>query len=287
MMTQEFLSYLVFQLELRTSEFADDQKFKVVEDTTEYESYKLHHENHSSYIKPPFLVIGFDSNIDDRQIYGPIIAYVRAIYQVNQGQQIGADYLNPKGTIVRGFYVHLSAKSLKEIIEIKKTDPWVGTMFEGYVHVSAKTKGNLGEIYVEQFLVNVMNLTVKKAPSATAGFDRYVNGKKVEIKFSLATRNAKDPTKVDKNSFVFNHVSCNKDWEILILCGINSMKDYSMIYITKYDFINNIDRLVADSVFNIQQGGKKLKNDDYMCSNISLLKKYSIVKDISTLSDVL
>ena len=65
---------------------------------------------------------------------------------------------------------------------------------------------------------------------------------------------------------MFNHISCNKDWERLLLLGINK-DNYHMNWISKEDFIRRID------IFSYQQGGKEIKNDDFM-----FVKKYSVLE---------
>lgn len=157
---------------------------------------------------------------------------------------------------------------LQEFIKSKITDPWVNTPFEGYTYLHNSAKGNLGEKYAEKVL-RFNGLDVRPAEKSTSGYDRFVNDKKCEIKFSLATRNSKDNTKVDKDSFVINHVSKDKDWDFLLFIGINpEPNDPKIIWFKKEDFRNNFS-----ACFNVQQGGKKIDNDDYMCTKINELRK--------------
>ena len=156
-------------------------------------------------------------------------------------------------------------------------DPWKGTSFEGYVFMSPKQKGEFGERFVSK-LMTLSGSEVKRAKTSTAGHDRVIDDILTEIKFALATRNKKDGVTIDK--FIINHVSVGKDWQRLIFCGINSdEKDARIVFITKEDFEAH---LKSDKCyFNIQQGGKKVGNDDYICTNVAALLECDFVRDIA------
>jgi hypothetical protein len=153
---------------------------------------------------------------------------------------------------------------LSAFIKNNLEDPWKGTLFEGYVFLSPKQKGQFGEKFVEK-LLKMKNFNVMKADSTS--YDRLVNGMKIEIKFSLATRDKKSKG-VKKDSFIINHVGENKDWERLIFVGINDIGKMRCIWFSKEDFTKHL----KDGVFNRQQGGNKDKNDDFMCSGGNILK---------------
>ena len=111
-----------------------------------------------------------------------------------------------------------------------------------------------------------------------SGHDRIIDGYKTEIKFSLS---------VKKDHFMFNHLACHKDWERLILLGINPNDHFQMNWMYKKDFVENIkyiDDINSDiCVFKYQQGGKKTKNDDYIfSSNYSKLKNAKILQEMNT-----
>ena len=175
--------------------------------------------------------------------------------------------------------------SLRDYIDSNLQDPWKGTNFEGYVYLSPKQKGELGERFVSN-LMNNLGHKVERAATSTAGHDRVIS--KIwlntpimiptEIKFALATRNKKGGVTLDK--FIINHVSVGKDWERLIFCGINpDEKDARIVFITKADFEAH---LKSDKCyFNVQQGGKKVGNDDYICTNVAALLECDFVKDIA------
>ena len=158
--------------------------------------------------------------------------------------------------------------SLRKYIEANITDPWETTPFEGYAFMNPKQKGEFGERFATKLLQQAGH-TVERAHSSTAGYDRIVNGKKVEIKFSLANRD-KVHGGVKKDVFVLNHVSMAKDWERLLFIGVNAEEtDLRLVWFTRLDFTNHI--ITAGDgkrCFNLQQGGKKVKNDDWMCTKI-------------------
>ena len=167
--------------------------------------------------------------------------------------------------------------SLRDYIDSNLQDPWKSTNFEGYVSMSPKQKGELGERFVSNFMT-FSGCDVKRAKTSTAGYDRVIDGILTEIKFALATRNKKGGVTVDK--FIINHVSVGKDWERLIFCGINpDEKDARIVFITKADFEAHLKN--DKCYFNVQQGGKKVGNDDYICTNVAALLECDFVKDIS------
>jgi len=159
---------------------------------------------------------------------------------------------------------------LQRFIKSKLADPWMNTDFEGYVYLHNSAKGKLGENYAERIL-NQGGFCVGPAPSSTSGYDRSVNEKKCEIKFSLATRNKKNNHTTDKDSFMINHVSKGKDWDFLLFIGINvNPHDIRIIWFNRDDFKGHF-KDGKSTCFGTQQGGKNIKNDDYMCTNYTKL----------------
>ena len=168
--------------------------------------------------------------------------------------------------------------SLQNYIEQNLEDPWQRTPFEGYVFMSPKQKGEFGERFTSKYLTH-LGCNVKRAKTSTAGHDRVVDDILTEIKFSLAIRNrSKGGVIFDK--FIINHVSSGKDWERLVFVGINeNEEDLRVIWFTKEDFNNHIAS--SDSLFKVQQGGKGVGNDDYICTNVKNLLECEWVKSIS------
>ena len=168
--------------------------------------------------------------------------------------------------------------SLQNYIEQNLEDPWQRTPFEGYVFMSPKQKGEFGERFTSNYLTH-LGCNVKRAKTSTAGHDRVVDDILTEIKFSLAIRNrSKGGVIFDK--FIINHVSSGKDWERLVFVGINeNEEDLRVIWFTKEDFNNHIAS--SNSLFKVQQGGKGVGNDDYICTNVKNLLECEWVKSIS------
>ncbi len=166
---------------------------------------------------------------------------------------------------------------LTEYINQNTQDPWKGTPFENYVHMSPKQKGEFGERFVSQYFTEMI-CDVQRAKTSTAGHDRVIDGILTEIKFALATRNAKKGG-VKQDSFIINHVSRDKDWERLVFFGINpDEKEARLVWFTKEDFLNHLDS--KECVFAHQQGGKGIGNDDYICTKVSRLLELEWVHNI-------
>jgi len=167
---------------------------------------------------------------------------------------------------------------LSNYIAKNTVDPWSDTPFRGYAYMSPKQKGEFGEMFVSKLAEQGGN-KVEKAHSSTAGYDRVINDMKVEIKFSLACRAKTEDFGVHKDQFVLNHISKGKDWERLIFCGVNPKEeDLRILWFNKADFVKHIESECV-SCFNTQQGGKKIQNDDYMCTNIHTLQSYDWVHE--------
>ena len=176
--------------------------------------------------------------------------------------------------------------SLQNYINQNTQDPWIGTNFEGYVFMSPKQKGEFGERFVHKYM-ELLEYKLERAATSTAGHDRIVlhyleevmtSRYLTEIKFSLACRNTKGSVTDDK--FIINHVSVGKDWERLIFCGINpNEEDVRFVFITKEDFEAHLKS--DNCLFNVQQGGKKVGNDDYICTKVATLLECDFVKEIS------
>lgn len=168
-----------------------------------------------------------------------------------------------------------SDNELIDYINGNLSDPWVGTPFEGYVFLSPKQKGEFGEKFISKYFTIIKNSKVQKP--LNAGHDRIVDDKKIEFKFSLATRDKKNGVK--KDQFIINHISRDKDWERLVFFGINfDENDARMIWFTKDDFLKHLDS--DDCLFNHQQGGKSIENDDYICTKVDKLLELSFIKTI-------
>ena len=146
--------------------------------------------------------------------------------------------------------------SLRTYIEDNTFDPWVGTGLEGYVFLGSKKQGAYGERFMSEFLESI-GLVVQSP--VNPGHDRIVTGVRTEFKFSVAKRDCKKQC-INEDAFTFNHLAVKKDWERVILCGMNPGMSH-MIWFTKQDFI---DELALDKpLFKRQQGGKDGGNDDW------------------------
>ena len=145
-------------------------------------------------------------------------------------------------------------------------DPFEETEFKGYMHMNPKQKGEYGEQRISETLRNGgYNVEPrKKNPDGTTdtGHDRIVDGFLTEMKFSLASKGKFDV-------FTLNHVSKGKNWDRLIFVGINLHEENRMYWMSKDAFIEDVDS--DKPLFSYGQGGKKIKNDDYMITGRNLM----------------
>ena len=162
-----------------------------------------------------------------------------------------------------------SDNTLQNYIKERNIDLWINTKYEGYTFLSPKQKGEFGEMFVDRY----MNSRGSKVTSKiNSGHDRIIDNHKTEIKFSLCNKNKQG---LREDSFFINHVSIGKDWNRLIFVGINYNESNSrIIWFTKNDFIFGIKDL-----FDKQQGGNKMNNDDYKLSGkIDALLSHPLTK---------
>ena len=159
--------------------------------------------------------------------------------------------------------------SLKQYIENNIQDPWVDTVFKGYVHMDPKQKGEFGEQVVSRYLGN-LGFTIEDRNEY--GHDRIINGLRTEIKFSLAQKNSTGG--IHPNRFVLNHISCKKEWDRLFFMGINGENKIQILWFTKKDFTKYVNEVQQHErcVFRKQQGGKMGKNDDFMCNSTNFIR---------------
>jgi len=166
--------------------------------------------------------------------------------------------------------------TLSNYLNRNLVDPWKGTKYEGYVFLLPTQKGKFGEILISKYMES-KDCVILKAHNK--GHDRIIDGFKTELKFGLCTRDSYTG-KLREDLFVINHISMDKDWERLIFFGINFDEEKSrFLWFNKKDLINYIRQ--DGKQFLSQQGGKKIKNDDFMiCGNINALIKLDFVKGI-------
>lgn len=146
-------------------------------------------------------------------------------------------------------------KDLKEYFEdpeIVKTNenPWKGTCVEGYYNLLPNQKGSASE----KLIIKALEKKGHKVTRRTnAGHDFVVDGRKVELKFGLATdRNTNFET-------IYNHISINKDWDDILFVCVNGDGEIKSACFSK-------ENLPWDLAKH-QQGGAGVKNDDFMISH--------------------
>ncbi len=179
---------------------------------------------------------------------------------------------------------------IREYIRSMINDPWIDTDIEGYKFVGNVQKGEVGEVYVSNYMKDELGSEVLPADCGPNGpYDRIISGINTEIKFSAAhsDNNADVPTikrnKRGEVNWTINHVAVEKIWERLIFCGmdlVNGVAVPNLVWCIKQDFI---DCLNETTFFKRQQGGQNGDNDDFMCSSANVIKwmKSEYTKDMS------
>jgi hypothetical protein len=166
----------------------------------------------------------------------------------------------------------LSDGELKNYLEEATVNPWKGTYFENYPYLNNKRKGMFGEKLVAKYMP-YLNCSVRNRK--TSGQDFIIDGYKTEVKISLAHAGK-------KNRFALNHISFKKDWERLIFVGINvDLPTSRIVFFSKKDLLQHY-QTSESPIIKHQQGGKKIKNDDYlMIGNFDSVFELDFVHDIS------
>jgi len=168
---------------------------------------------------------------------------------------------------------------------------WVKQYAPNYYSLDAKNKGKYGE---EFFLSHYKDCADVVWNNNNDDHDFTVNGLKMELKFSFAS-NVKGIGHYDK--FTFNHIGIHKNWDYLVLIGINppesiahlrrgytyteSIRAYA---ISKQDFIENYDYHIENNLLSVQQGGKASGNDDHMVTDYQKILKW---KGITPLDEII
>ena len=116
--------------------------------------------------------------------------------------------------------------SLKHFIDnkIKYSNYWKDTVMENYNQLTQKAKGDVGEKVVEDFM---KERSFEIAPSEKYNdvYDKYINGIKTEIKFSLSQND-------QENNFMINHIKVNILWERFIFYGWNRDLPHQTVWCT-------------------------------------------------------
>lgn len=154
---------------------------------------------------------------------------------------------------------------------------WVGTPFEHYYLYPNSKRGQIGEEVISEYIKRTFNIifTARTDTSHDRNTVFYESGSRkipVEMKTSLATNGKRD-------AFVFNHIALSKNFERLILLGVNigDTSPHHLYWMSRED----IQRAINQRFFSRQQGGKHGTNDDYMW--VTSPKKIGILRQTGLL----
>lgn len=145
------------------------------------------------------------------------------------------------------FQTVLETHAVEDAINLE--NPYKGTILETYHFLQPTQKGKFGEIFLKKVCAAIGH---SLKPRLNKQHDIIINGVKGELKFSVEYG----------GGFRFNHIAATKDFDRLILAGINKDIQVDIKFIEKSDVIT----IVNERMFNIrrQQNGNKGTNDDWM-----------------------
>ena len=150
-------------------------------------------------------------------------------------------------------------------------NPWVGTPVEDYVYLVSGQRENLARSSLKT--MTHLGYTVEERHNGDPGHDRIIDGKKIEIKFSIANKVNGVPR---KDRYLINHISLSKDWDRLVFFGINPVYEESrFLFFDKEDFKNNIQNLKDKKIISHQQSGNRGGNDDYVVQKTKVPRLHS------------
>lgn len=131
-------------------------------------------------------------------------------------------------------------------------NPFFGTSLEKIYGLGSKKSGEFGEFFASEYL---KTLGYDVTPRTNVGNDFVVDGIKVEHKYSMC-----------QTAYLINHISVGKDWDRLIFTRAVAQPYIHMVmyFFNRQDFLTDLEN--GMQIFSYQQGGDKIKNDDYMFS---------------------
>lgn len=144
-----------------------------------------------------------------------------------------------------------------------RENPWQNTPFEHYYLYPNAKRGHLAEELVEKLLFRMYNIQLTRRTNTSHDrnaliFEASTNQNQncaVEVKVSLAS-NGKH------NVFIFNHIALSKNFDRLILLGIN--RDDTTPQFFHWMSRTDIQTAISLGLLKRQQGGEHSINDDYM-----------------------
>lgn len=171
-----------------------------------------------------------------------------------------------------------------------KAGSWVKQHAPNYYSLDAKNKGKYGEKFFNSYCENLQGVNITWNDN-NDDHDFVVNGLKIELKFSFASW-VKGAAHYDK--FTFNHIAKHKDWDYLVLIGINPPESIAHLRkghkyeetvrayaISKHDFLENYDYNIENNLLSVQQGGKASGNDDHMVTDYQKILNWKGIKRLN------
>ena len=154
---------------------------------------------------------------------------------------------------------------------------WDFSKYEHWQKQSNKAKGITAEHFVADFLEEAYGVDIDRS-TGTTDYDLFdtTNQKKVEVKLAFSAKHTASD-KITADHFIWSHVSPDKNFDILVLLGINheldecvhhrqgwrpaeEREEIVLAFFTKAQ----VQELIRTEFWNRQSGGNKLNNSDYL-----------------------
>ena len=154
---------------------------------------------------------------------------------------------------------------------------WDFSKYEHWQKQPNKAKGITAEHFVADFLEEAYEVEIDRS-TGTTDYDLFdiTNQQKIEVKLAFSAKNTASG-KINADHFIWSHVSPDKNFDILVLLGINheldecvhhrkgwrasdDREEIVLAFFTKAQ----VQELINTEFWNRQSGGNKLDNSDYL-----------------------
>ena len=154
---------------------------------------------------------------------------------------------------------------------------WDFSKYEHWQKQPNKAKGITAEYFVADFLEEAYEVEIDRS-TGTTDYDLFdiTNQQKIEVKLAFSAKNTASG-KINADHFIWSHVSPDKNFDILVLLGINheldecvhhrkgwrasdDREEIVLAFFTKAQ----VQELINTEFWNRQSGGNKLDNSDYL-----------------------
>ena len=166
---------------------------------------------------------------------------------------------------------------LERSVPEKPDSLWDLSKYEHWQKQQNKTKGITAQLFVADFLEEAYGVEIERI-TGTSDYDLFDNThqKRIEVKLAFSAKN-QGSGKINADHFVWSHVSPDKNFDILVLLGINHEQDECVHHkqgwrppedreeiVLAFFTRDQVQELMHSEFWKHQSGGQKLGNSDYM-----------------------